>query len=229
MFEVDEESYSKDELDRAVWYVERNYVIQKNDFLTIEVFTNNGERIIDPDFVLNQNLGNNQGRIQPDFRYLVREDGMIKLPMIGDVNLVGKTLHEAEAMLQKRYSDFYKDPFVNLAYDNKRVIVLGAPGGLVVPLENENMRLVEILALAQGVGNDARAQNIRLMRGEEIVLVDLSTFEGYKKYNMIVQPGDIIYVEPIRRPFLESTRDYGPLIVLLSSLTSLIVVILSLN
>ena len=28
---------------------ENNYQIQKNDFLKLEVFTNNGERIIDPD------------------------------------------------------------------------------------------------------------------------------------------------------------------------------------
>ena len=229
MFKVDESNYSKDELDKAVWYTERNYVIQKNDFLRIDVFTNDGERIIDPDFVLDQNLVANQGRLQPDFRYLVREDGMIKLPMVGDVGLEGKTLVEAEAILQEQYSKFYKDPFVNLAYDNKRVVVLGAPGGMVIPLENENMRLVEVLAMAQGVDNEAKADNIRLIRGQEIVLVDFSTFEGYKKYNMIVQPGDIIYIEPIRRPFLESTRDYGPLIALLTSVTSLIVVIISLN
>jgi polysaccharide export outer membrane protein len=37
--------------------------------------------------------------------------------------------------------------------------------------------------------------------------MDFSTFSGYSEGNMIVEPGDIIYVEPIRRPLTEALRD----------------------
>jgi polysaccharide export outer membrane protein len=42
---------------------------------------------------------------------------------------------------------------------------------------------------------------------------------------MLVQPGDIIYIEPIRRPASEALRDYFPIVSILSSLITLIVVL----
>jgi polysaccharide export outer membrane protein len=103
--------------------------------------------------------------------------------------------------------------------------MLGAPGGQIIPLSNENMELVEILALAKGVSNDAKAHNIRVLREEKVFLVDLSTVDGYLKGNMIMEPGDIVYVEPVRKPVSEAVRDYGPLVSLVASLVTLIIVI----
>lgn len=207
---------------------QNNYVIQKNDQLKLSVYTNNGELIIDPDFNLLKDIPaqNMQRRTEPD--YLVTIDGSVKFPMIGEVNIEGLTLRQAEAILQKEYIKFYTDPFVVLTYINKRVVVLGATGGQVIPLANENITLVETLALAKGLTNDSKAQSIRVLRGDQFFVADLSTIDGYRRTNMIMLPGDIVYVEPIRRPFSESTRDYLPFVSILTSLTTLIVVMLSL-
>jgi polysaccharide biosynthesis/export protein len=205
---------------------EKNYVIQKNDRLELEVYTSKGERLVDPDRYLS--TGNNVQAAttkQEVNSYLVGQDGLVKLPMVGSVNLVGLTITQAEELLQKEFTKFYKEPFVILKYTNKRVVVLGAPGGQVIPLINENMRLTEVLALAKGINNDARASNIRVMRGDTLFIADLTTFEGYKKNDILIEPGDIVYVEPIRRPLLEAIRDYGPLLSIVVSLTTIIVVI----
>lgn len=208
---------------------EKNYVIQKNDRLELEVYTSKGERLVDPDRYLS--TGNMQAAAtkQEVNSYLVGQDGVVKLPMVGSINLVGLTIIQAEELLQKEFTKFYKEPFVILKYTNKRVIILGAPGGQVIPLMNENMRLTEVLALAKGINNDARASNIRIMRGDTLFIADLTTFEGYKKNDILIEPGDIVYVEPIRRPLLESLRDYGPLLSIVTSLTTLIVVISRIN
>ena len=108
---------------------------------------------------------------------------------------------------------------------NKRVIVLGAPGGQVIPLVNENIHLVEVLALAKGVDNLAKAHNIRVLRGDQVLVADLSTIDGYLKSNVLIEHGDIVYVEPVRRPVSEAFRDYLPVLTALTSLTTLIVVI----
>ncbi len=207
---------------------ENNYQIQKNDFLKLEVFTNNGERIIDPDLKLIKDMPVQNAILKPDLSYLVDINGIAKFPMIGEIKVEGLTIRKAEDILQKEYAKFYKDPFVTLQYTNKRIVVLGAPGGKVIPLINENVTLVEILALASGVDNNAKAQNIRVMRGEQFFIADLSTLEGYQKTNMIMQHGDIVYVEPVRRPVSEAARDYGPLLSLGISITTLIVVLIGL-
>lgn len=209
----------------------KNNLIQVNDYLKLEVYSNNGERLIDP----NGELVNNSSGIPQDAAvrtqpsYLVTVDGTAKFPMISAVAIAGMTIRDAELKLQSEYSKFYKECYVLLTFSNKRVILLGSPGGQVIPLVNENVSVVEVLAMAKGIGIDGKANNIRLIRGEDVYLLDFSTIDGLKKGNMIVHAGDIIYVETIRRPFTEGARDLAPVLSLVLSLSTLIVVFLANN
>jgi len=155
----------------------------------------------------------------------------VKFPMIEPVSIVGMTIREAEIKLQSEYNKYYKECYVLLTFNNKRVIVLGAPGGQVIPLINENVSVVEVLAMAKGLGNgnDGKSNNIRLIRGNDAYVLDLSTLDGIRQGNMIVQPGDIIYIEPTRRPFAEGARDLGPVLSLVISLATLVVVFVANN
>lgn len=226
MFRLDEGASA---LQKSVDMAERNYVIQVDDLITIDVFTNDGERIVDPDFELQQGIGvNNQNFI--NFDYLVQIDGLVDLPMVGKVNLEGLTIDEAETVLEGLYNEFYKDVFVKLAFGNKRVVLLGASGGQVIPLVNQNMSLVEVLALSGGLEFGTKAQNIRIIRGPlsnpTVFEVNLNTVEGMTKSIVPIEPGDIIYVEPWRRPFFEALRDITPV---LSATTSIIAFVVLIN
>lgn len=216
--------------ERAAAAAEKNYLIQKNDLLTINVFSNKGERIIDPNPELsNSNLANVNNQQVQQFNYLVELNGIVKFPVIGEIKVEGLTLRQAEELTQKEYAKYFKEPFTVINFVNKRVTVLGAPGGLVIPLTNQNVTVVEVLALARGLSNDAKADNIKLIRHERVYQLDFSTIEGYRKSNMLVEPGDIIYVEPIRRPLVEGLRDNFIVVSLVVSLTTLIVLIRTLK
>jgi polysaccharide export outer membrane protein len=208
---------------------EKNFQIAKNDRLTIDIYSNNGERLIDPNPELSSGNQNTQSTSETEPIYLVDINGLIKLPMVGDVRLEGLTLKQAEELLQKEYAKFFKGPYVQLSFVNKRVIVLGAMGGQVIPLENENVRVAEVLALAKGLDNNSKAQNMRLIRGEKVYEIDFSTIEGFKNGNMLIQSGDIVYIEPVRRPFSEGLRDYAGIVSMLVALATLITVISSVN
>jgi polysaccharide export outer membrane protein len=225
MFKIDDPSVVQQQITAA----EQNYVIQRNDLMQLDVYTNKGERIIDPDLQLTKDVGAQNLTTRTTPTYLVDVNGVAKFPMVGEIKIEGLKIRETEAILQKEYNKYYQDAYVILKYVNKRVIVLGAPGGQVIPLVNENMHLVEVLALAKGVNNDAKAQNIRVLRQEKVFLVDFSTYEGYLKNNIAIEPGDVVYVEPVRRPFFEGVRDYGVLVSLATSISTLVLVILQTN
>jgi polysaccharide export outer membrane protein len=225
MFQVSDNTKVSEYVKEA----EKNYTIQKNDFLKLEVYTQGGERIIDPELKLMKDMPVQNNNLQPDPSYLVNVQGIVKLPMIGEIKLEGLTIRKAEQLLQEEYKKFYKEPYVILEFTNKRVIVLGGQKiGAVVPLSNENMSLVEVIALAEGVDNFSMAHNIRIMRGDDVFVTDLSTIEGYQKGNMTMENGDVVYIEPVRRPVSEAARDYAPLFSLAISITTLIVVLLQL-
>jgi len=42
------EGFQPEVFKREAQAAEKNYIIQKNDYLTLQVFSNNGERLIDP-------------------------------------------------------------------------------------------------------------------------------------------------------------------------------------
>ncbi len=234
LFSTDQEIL-KEELKIAVEDADKNYIIQPNDFLEVEVYTNDGELLIDPNQEIAREVGmmnqNNQMRQVP--RYLVLSNGVVELPMVGEVKIAGLTLKEATDLLKQQYEEFYEDTYVLLRYVNKRVVVLGSVGGQVIPLENENMSLVEVLALAGGVGVVSRTDNIRLIRGNlddpEVRLIDLSTIEGVKQASLKILPGDIIYVQPVQRITSEVVRDISPIFSLITSTITLVLLITQLS
>lgn len=213
-------------IDETFRKAETNYVIQKNDLLELNVHTNAGEKIIDPSIETPQTTPGTQATT---VQYLVDAEGYVKFPLIPKIKTEGLTIQQAEAILEKEYEVYYKQPFVKLRFANKRVVVLGAPGGQVIPLTNENMRLTEVLALAKGINTDAKSNNIRILRGNQYFLSDLSTFSAYQTNNIILEPNDIIYVEPVVRPFREAVREYGPIFSIVTSLATLVVIITNSN
>ena len=224
LFTVEEEEM--EELSRAVVEVEENYLVSPNDHLQIEVYTNKGEELIDPNNVLKED--ERVVEASPPI-YVVQPDGTVYLPIVGATDLAGMTLVEVDRFLEQKYQVYYKDPFVQTKYLNKRVIVLGGTEGKVIPLENEGMNLLEVLALVGGVDKNSKGNNIRLIRGDlknpQVHLIDLSSIEGMSRANLAVQPNDIIYIEPVRMPFTEGLKDVVPILGLLTSILALIIAI----
>ena len=259
----------------AVNRTERNYRIQPNDFLQVRVYTNKGERILDPNGELQfgqpgglsgsqgssavqqtginrgggaslRNGGQGGGSQSSGDEFLVQADGTVILPMLNRIRLTGLSLLQADSVLQVRYREYYKEPFVTTRVTNNRVFVLGAPGGLVIPLQNDNMSLIEVLALAGGLdggggssGNvgggggfyryGGKANSIRIIRGDlknpRVQQVDLTTLDGMRRANLQMEPNDIIYIEPVHRPVQEALVDASPIIGLSSLLLTTFVVI----
>jgi len=232
MFKI-EEDQDLAWLSSDIEVLEKQYIIKPNDLLDIRVYTNKGERIIDPNYELQKDI--NQAQQQQQYRpqFQVFDDGSVKFPMIDTVKIAGMNLREAEQYLSMKYNNFYKDAFVTLEYLNKRVVVLGSPGGKVIPLENENTSIIEVIALAGGIDQSGKAYNIRLIRGDlhhpQVFLIDLSTIEGMRTSMTIALPGDIVYVEPARKIFSEGLKDFMTVFSVLISTLTLVTLIVSLN
>jgi len=250
-------------LRRAVNRTTRNYTIHANDLLNIQVYTNKGEKLIDPNGDLRLGAGGTGGAagttvpastgnarggggsaVPGATQYVVQADGTVRLPLVDRVPLLGLSLIQADSVLKVRYSEFYKEPFIKTAVSNNRVIILGAPGGQVISLLNDNMNLLEVLALAGGpdggaagggtgiARNGGRIDNIRIIRGDlkkpQVQFINLNTLEGMRRGNLQVEPNDIIYIQPVRRPLLDNLTDAGPVLGLVSTILGSVSVILTL-
>lgn len=167
--------------------------------------------------------------------YLIDLDGTAKLPVLGRVELAGLNIREAEEKLEDLYSQYYNEPFVLLRVNNNRVIVSPGSGGSaqVITLVNNNTTLLEALAMAGGIVERGIASRIKLIRmneetgKREVFNMDLSTIEGLDHADFVVQPNDIIYVEPLPLIAREVLREITPVVSLLS--TAVLIITLANN
>jgi len=201
------------------------YKISPNDIITFYLYTNDGFMIIDLQSLgTNNRTSNVNSRIQ--VKYLIEEDGYVKLPTLRRVKLAGMTIFEAEDFLEKEYSRDYINPFVILRVLNRRAIVSTGAGGKsqVVMLENANIQLIEALALAGGIVDRGRAKEIKVIRTNgdslQVFKFDLSKMEGIEAADMIIQANDIIYVEPSPQLASEVLKDLVPILTLFTSMVA---------
>jgi polysaccharide export outer membrane protein len=221
-------NYVFDEYPDSLGY---EYKINANDLLEFRLFANDGFILID---VTEGNGGTNNQLLSQNrtsIQYRVEQDGSVKLPVLQNTVLEGMTVIEAERFLEDKYSKFYKKPFVQITVVNQRVIVFpGSEGNAqVIRLINRNTTLLEALALSGGISTRGKAKRVKLIRGldekKEVFLIDLSTIEGIEKANMVLQANDIIYVEPVFNVVQELLAEIGPILTLLTSTITLIVVV----
>ncbi len=197
------------------------YRIAPNDELSFKIFTHNGEKMVEL-MSTSGGMGQQAGQ-SPGLEYLVEHDGMVKLPIIQRVKVSGLTIREAESFLEGQYSSYLNKPFVQLKVTNNRVIVFpGGDGGSakVVSLKNTNTTLFEALAMSGGIV-DGKAYNIKLIRGDlknpKVYKIDLSTIDGVKQANLLLQANDIIYVEPRARITQRLLAEITPYISLITA------------
>jgi len=207
------------------------YRLDVNDIIQFRFFTNNGQRILD--LSTSSEAGQNQ-LFNPNnsINYVIQKDSLINFPAIGQLNLVGLSIREAELFLETAYSDLYVNPFVQISVTNRRVIVFPGNGGeaKVLYLANNNTTLLEAIALAGGITERGRASRIKLIRKDDygqrqVYRIDLSTIAGLQYTDILVQANDYIYVEPVPEIGRELLKEVAPIVSLISSAAIVISVI----
>jgi len=197
----------------------RELKISPNDLIDFRLFSNDGFKLID----LTSTTGNSIIAQSNALQYVIENEGTAKLPVLGQVQLAGMTIREAEAMLETRYSQYYVKPFVQIKVSNKRFIIFPGSGAIakVFPLANNHTTLIEAIALAGGLPEYAKAYKIKIIRGDPqkpiVYLIDLSHISGIPEANMVVQPNDIIYVETRIRPTVEFIKELEPFLAIINS------------
>jgi polysaccharide export outer membrane protein len=133
---------------------------------------------------------------------LVRPDGGITFPLIGDLPVAGRSVEEIKADVGKRLAEFIAEPEVNVSVINvnQKIYVLGRvnkPGEFVTP---NRVDVMQALAMAGGLTPFADDDDIRIIRrgeGEEVSFsFDYDEVSGGDslEQNILLQRGDVIVV-----------------------------------
>jgi polysaccharide export outer membrane protein len=132
---------------------------------------------------------------------VVRPDGMITLPLVNDLKVVGLKPEELQNILIEKLKGYVNEPQVTVivrAIHSRKIYLVGqALHQGTYPL-NGDMTALELLVVAGGLGPFAKADSIYILREENGKKLRIPFH--YKKAvagkteNVALQPGDVIVV-----------------------------------
>ncbi len=157
---------------------------------------------------------------------LIPHDGLVRLPLVGAVKILGLTEGQATDKLTTAYRKYLRNPFISVKILNQKLFILGEvrrPG--VIQVTNGTMSLFEALARSGDLTDDAERTNIKIIRAglrkplvREINLTNLSEM---RLTSLLLQPNDIIYVQPrTMKAYNVAFKEQVPFFDMLSSMLS---------
>ncbi|MCX5716212.1 MAG: polysaccharide export protein [Candidatus Omnitrophica bacterium] len=136
---------------------------------------------------------------------VVRPDGKISFPLIGDVPAVGRTIEELRQDIVEKIKVYIKVPQVSvsmLEFGGKKAIVLGEVRSEGVIRFASLIRVTEAVALAGGFDTTANMDRIFVIRNlytdeqPTVIVINANNIlkKGILKENVLIYSGDIIYI-----------------------------------
>jgi polysaccharide export outer membrane protein len=142
--------------------------------------------------------GNSEG-------YSVDRHGNIRIPYLGEVNVLGYTEKEAREKIEQELTTYFKDSkalFVTLKLAGIRFTITGEVGspGTKNLMQNQ-VTIVEAIANAGEIKDMGNRKEVLIIRktldGVQKYSLDLTDIAIFNSEHFYIQPNDVIYVSPL--------------------------------
>ena len=182
------------------------YRLQINDILDINI------KALDSKLVEIFNGGDSQQRQSIEGLYYngytVDDHGNIRMPILGELNVLGFTLDEVRKDIEtKLLTDYFKkeaELFVNVKLAGFRYTVNGeiaSPGTKI--LYQEKVNILEAIANSGDITVVGDRRDVKVMRqlphGIETLTIDLTAASAIKSPCFYLQPNDYVYIKPLKQ------------------------------
>jgi polysaccharide export outer membrane protein len=140
--------------------------------------------------------------------YTVDDHGNIRLPMLGEINVLGFTVDDVRQKIEKKLNEQYFKTeagiFVTVKLSGFRYTINGEVGvtGTKV-LYQEKVNMMEAIANAGDISVTGDRKDIKVIRrypeGNETFSIDLTDANAVNSPCFYLQPNDYIYVKPLKQ------------------------------
>lgn len=136
---------------------------------------------------------------------VVRPDGMISLPLVGDVKAAGLSPEQLKSAVEKKFREYSETAIVSVivqSVNSYKVFILGEVRTPGVQVYKANATVLQAITLAGGFTEYASKNKIVLIRKKKdgteektkLRFKDLVSMDENENKNMVLKPGDTIFV-----------------------------------
>jgi polysaccharide export outer membrane protein len=202
--------YQGDASEKTALYKLNNgpYRLQVNDILYIDIKADNSE-IVSMFKSTNGNSGNSAkgGESLYYNGYSIDRHGNIRIPYIGEINVLGYTTEEVREKIESELGKYFKNPeqiFVTVKLTGIKFVVTGevnSPG--TINLTQNEVSIVDAIANAGEITAFGNREDVILIRktidGVKKYHINLTNMDVFNSENFYIQPNDIVYVSPLKQ------------------------------
>jgi polysaccharide export outer membrane protein len=184
------------------------YRLQVNDVLSVDI------KAIDPKLVAiftpsenNAGAGKSESGLYFD-GFTVDDHGNIRMPILGEINVIGYTLEEVRLMIEKKLLEEYfkkeANIFVTVKLAGFRYTINGEVGSTgTKTLFQEHVNIMEAIANSGDITITGDRKAVTVIRqtptGVQMHDLDLTDINVMKSPYYYLQPNDYVYVKPLKQ------------------------------
>ncbi|MEX2232411.1 MAG: polysaccharide biosynthesis/export family protein [Cyclobacteriaceae bacterium] len=186
------------------------YRLQLNDVIDVTVKTTSAElneilKVNDSESHIRNMGGLNSGDAFFLNGYSIDNDGLVNLPLIGEIKLLGMNVKEAKLAIEEHLKEYVREDnfYVRVRLGGIRYSALGEfnrPGKFTI-LQNQ-VTIFEAIANAGDMTTVAKRETIRLVRqypdGTRTHTINLLNDKIIESDFFFIRPNDMIYAEPMK-------------------------------
>ena len=210
-----------------------DYRIQQRDVLYIRILSLNQEitQVINSNGNYTTNQFTNDASLFIN-GYTVSDSGYVEIPVVGKVEVQGKTLEEAKTAISEKAARYLKDATVIVKLISFKYSVMGEVGRPgVYQNYNNQLTVLEAISAAGDISSYGDRRHVLVIRpgneGTQTFRLDLTKTSILNSEGFFLLPNDIVYVEPVKS---YNIRVNLPVVsVFLSGVTTLILVLNYIN
>ena len=211
------------------------YRIQVNDLLSIRVKALDQELVGMFNPIGEANLSaTGEERLYYD-GFTVDQHGNIRVPTLGEINVLGYTVEEVQEKIEQELLDNYfreqANIFVTVKLAGIRYTTLGEIGTGSQVVYKEQVTIMEAVANAGGITEFGDMTDVKIIRqypggAEKIHNIDLTSINATKSPYYFIQPNDLILVNPLPQKALglgtTGMDNFRTVLTVFTALTSII-------
>jgi polysaccharide export outer membrane protein len=196
-----------------------------NDIIEISLISENKEAalLFDTKFDEGKSIVTYNSGVAARGGFLIKRDGKITLPYIGEIHAEGKSRTELVQDITSKLSEYIKNPVVQINLLNFKITVLGEvkqAGTFNVP--NEKINLIQAIATAGDFTNYGNKKEIRILREikgqRKEFIVNLNDKSIFSSEAFFLKQNDIVYIPPLKSKVFAANNQLALPIVSFASL-----------
>lgn len=208
-----------------------DYKIISGDQLAIKIYTLDEDmKSLFASFIHDANYQTNNGQEQaslggresiPYNVLTVSPQGTVKIPYIGQINVLNLTTLEANRVIADKFRSFSSNIQVEVNLRNRYFYVLGELGARPIQMPHLRMTIYQALAQSGNIQTFGDRKNVKILRqtatGTEIKTFDIRSKDIVNSDYYYIQPNDVIYMPQMQRKFFGAATSFNAIFGLITS------------